>query len=340
MAQLDKNKPVKEIPFALLLGILLFVVFALFLASLILGKVNMPVVGLFNAFTPNDSIHSVIIRELRLPRALLALVIGAGLGIAGASLQGLLRNPLAEPGIIGVSGTAALGAVLAFYSGFSSVIPYALPVGGMIGAVTAVVFLYILAGKDPSILTIILAGIAISALAGALTTLALNLSPNPYATFEIFFWLMGSLTDRSMAHVFLSAPFIVIGIGILLTTARGLEALTLGEDVGKSLGVNLNNLQTRIILGTALTVGASVSVAGVVGFVGLIVPHLIRPFVGHSPSRLLGASVLGGASLTLSADIAVRFLTDGPEIQLGVLTALIGAPFFLMLVLKIRKELP
>ncbi|MCS5607204.1 MAG: iron ABC transporter permease, partial [Alphaproteobacteria bacterium] len=277
-----------------------------------------------------------ILLELRFPRAILAIAIGAALGLSGAVLQGLLRNPLAEPGLIGVSGTAALGAVIAFYSGLSMVCPLALPAGGMIGAGLSVALLYVLSGRDPSILTLILAGVAINAMSGALTTLALNLSPNPYAAYEVFFWLLGSLADRSLEHVALALPFVVAGIALLATTSRGLDALTLGEDVAQSLGINLFGLQARAIIGTALAVGASVAVAGVIGFVGLMVPHLLRPTVGHRPGRLLAASALGGAVLTLAADIAVRSVVVGPELKLGVLTALIGAPFFLMLVLKTR----
>ena len=327
-----------EIPFPLLFGILGGSVVILFAVSVMMGKVTIPISALAEVVTHKDTTYSVIIRELRLPRAILALVIGAGLGVAGAALQGLLRNPLAEPGLIGVSGMAALGAVIVFYSGLSITIPFALPAGGMIGAALSVILLYILAGRDPSILTLILAGVAISALAGALTTLALNLSPNPYAAFEIFFWLMGSLTDRSLTHVGLALPFILVGIGMLMTTGRSLDALTLGEDVAQSLGIGLFGLQTRVVVGTALAVGASVSVAGVIGFVGLVVPHLLRPMVGQRPSRLLIVSAPGGGALTLAADTLVRFAGNGPELHLGVLTALIGAPFFLALVLKIRRE--
>jgi len=322
----------------LLFCALSFLVLILFIVSVLMGKAIIPISALTEAFAEEDTAYAVIIRELRFPRAILALAIGSALGVAGAALQGLLRNPLAEPGLIGVSGTAALGAVIAFYSGLSATFPFALPVGGMIGAVLSVLLLYILAGRDPSVLTLILAGVAISALAGALITLALNLSPNPYAAFEIFFWLMGSLADRSLDHVALALPLIIIGMVILMTTGPGLDALTLGEDVAQTLGVGLFGLQARVIIGTALTVGASVSVAGVIGFVGLVVPHLLRPAVGQIPARLLIVSAPGGAALTLAADTAVRFLTNGPELHLGVLTALIGAPFFLALVLKIRRE--
>ena len=327
----------EEVSFPWLLFWLVILVVMLFFISVLFGKVTIPLSLLVEAFAKDEAAYGVIIREIRFPRAILALSIGAALGVAGAALQGLLRNPLAEPGLIGVSGTAAFGAVIAFYTGFSVTFPLALPFGGMIGAAISVVLLYILAGRDPSVLTLILAGVAISALSGALTTLALNLSPNPYASFEIFFWLMGSLADRSLDHVFLALPFIIVGLVMLATTGQDLDALTLGEDVAQSLGVGIFALQARVIIGTALTVGASVSVAGVIGFVGLVVPHLLRRSVGQSPSRLLIASAPGGAALTLASDTAVRFVTSGPELHLGVLTALIGAPFFLTLVLKIRR---
>ena len=325
-----------EIPYPVLLGLLLALVVILSAVSMTSGRASIPLSAFADALTGADTPHATILLELRFPRAILAIAIGAALGLSGAVLQGLLRNPLAEPGLIGVSGTAALGAVIAFYSGLSMVWPFALPAGGMIGAGLSVALLYVLSGRDPSILTLILAGVAINAMSGALTTLALNLSPNPYAAYEVFFWLLGSLADRSLEHVALALPFVVAGIALLATTSRGLDALTLGEDVAQSLGINLFGLQARAIIGTALAVGASVAVAGVIGFVGLMVPHLLRPAVGHRPGRLLAASALGGAVLTLAADIAVRSVVVGPELKLGVLTALIGAPFFLMLVLKTR----
>ncbi len=325
-----------EIPYPALLGLLLAMVVILSALSMTSGRASIPLSDLTDVLTGADTPHATIFVELRFPRTVLAITIGAALGLSGAVLQGLLRNPLAEPGLIGVSGTAALGAVIAFYSGLSMVFPFALPAGGMIGAGLSVALLYGLSGRDPSILTLILAGVAINAMSGALTTLALNLSPNPYAAYEVFFWLLGSLADRSLEHVALALPFVVAGIVLLATTSRGLDALTLGEDVAHSLGINLFGLRARAIIGTALAIGASVAVAGVIGFVGLVVPHLLRPAEGHRPGRLLAVSALGGAILTLAADIAVRSVVVGTELKLGVLTALIGAPFFLMLVLKTR----
>ena len=287
----------------------------------------------------HDTTAVVILADIRLPRALLGLLTGATLGLSGAALQGLLRNPLAEPGVIGISASAALGAVLVFYTGLAAAADWALPAGGMIGAALAVAGLYALSGRQAGTLTLILAGIAIGALANAVISLALSLSPNPFALSEIVFWLLGSLADRSLGQVALTAPFMLAGWMLLLPTGRGLEALALGEDTARSLGVNLERLRLQVIAGTALCVGASVAVCGAIGFVGLVVPHLLRPLVGHNPGRLLTASALGGAVLTLAADIVVRILpTGGQELKLGVVTALIGAPFFLALVLRSRRE--
>tara|TARA_B100000131_G_scaffold146007_1_gene142042 strand:- start:269 stop:1072 length:804 start_codon:yes stop_codon:yes gene_type:complete len=266
-------------------------------------------------------------------------MIGAALGLSGAALQGYLRNPLAEPGIIGVSGCAALGAVIVFYSGLTSIISIALPLGGMAGAAISVLLLGLLAGYKSSVMTIILAGVAITSLAGSLTSLVLSLAPNPFATFEIFFWLLGSLADRSFEHVKLIVFPLVIGIGLLLTTGRALDALTLGEDVASSLGFNLQRIKWTIVIGISLAVGVAVSVSGIIGFVGLVVPHLLRPIADFRPGILLPLSMLGGINLTLAADILVRVISQGPELKLGVVTALIGAPFFLYLVIKSRSKL-
>jgi iron complex transport system permease protein len=286
-----------------------------------------------------DSTAAIIFADIRLPRALLGLLIGAVLGLSGAALQGLLRNPLAEPGLIGVSASAGLGAVIAFYSGASLIFPLALPAGGIAGALLAVSLLYLLAGRQAGMLTLILAGVAISSLAGALTSLALSLSPNPFALSEIVFWLLGSLADRSMTHIYIAAPFMLAGVLALLAVGRGLDALSLGDDTARSLGFSTGRLALFTIGGTAMAVGAAVAVAGAIGFIGLIVPHLLRPLAHYQPSRLLPLSALGGAALLLAADIGVRLGGPGPELKLGVVTALLGAPFFLALVLRHRRNL-
>lgn len=290
-------------------------------------------------FADTPSGAAVIVQEIRLPRALLGALVGASLGLSGAALQGLLRNPLAEPGLIGASGCAALAAVSAFYFGLAAATPITLPLAGMAGALVAVLLLHALAGREGSVLTLILAGVALSSFAGALTALAINLAASAYAALEITFWLMGSLADRSMTHVLLAAPPMMLGWALLLSCARPLDVLSLGEDTARTLGVALPAARLRLILGVALSVGAAVSVSGAIGFVGLVVPHLLRPFAGHRPGPLLLPSALGGAVLVLAADVTVRLVPAGVELRLGVLTALLGAPFFLALVLRARRRL-
>ncbi|MEE4291488.1 MAG: iron ABC transporter permease [Cycloclasticus sp.] len=319
--------------------ILLSSLLVLIAFSLNTGYLNISIISsLTNIINNESTLEALVFEEIRLPRTLLAVLIGASLGLSGAALQGMIRNPLAEPGVIGVSSSAALGAVIVFYFGLAAIFPMALPLGGIAGALLAVIFLYLLTGKNSSMLTLILAGVAVSSLAAALTALALNLSPNPYASLEIFFWLMGSLADRSFTHVWLILPPTLLGWWLMLKGRRDLDVLSLGEDTAQSLGVNLQKLNQKIILGVALTVGSAVSVSGGIGFVGLVVPHLLRPYVGYQPGRLLISSALGGAILLLAADIIVRLLPTQQELKIGVLTALLGAPFFLHLILKSRRE--
>ncbi|WP_293574278.1 iron ABC transporter permease [Phaeobacter sp.] len=280
---------------------------------------------------------TLVMREIRLPRALLAAVIGAGLGLAGAALQGYLRNPLAEPGLIGVSAAAALGAVVALNTGLAAAMLFGLPLAALAGALVAVFLVLLLAGPQGGSLTLILAGIAISAMASALTSLVLNLSPNPFAASEIVFWMMGSLADRSLVHLAIALPFVGGGAVILLRLGRGLDALTLGEDAAQTMGINLSRLRLLLVLGTASIVGGATAVAGAIGFIGLVVPHILRPFVGGQPSRLLWASALGGAVMLQLADLAVRLILPDRDLKLGVVTALVGAPLFLHLIYKTRR---
>lgn len=324
----------------LLTTILIVLLVTAFIASLLVGPAALPLsVSIQALFGGPNEAANLVMQEIRLPRAILALMIGATLGLSGAVLQGYLRNPLADPSILGISSSAALGAVLAIYTGIAATLPIALPLAAMTGALTAVLIIHALAGRHAGTITIILAGLAISTLAGALTTLALNLSPNPYAALEIVFWMLGSLTDRSWLHVALAAPFMVIGGALLVFAARALDALTLGSDVAATLGINLARTRTFIVLGAAISVGAATAVSGAIGFVGLVVPHVMRPLVGQQPSHLLPASALAGAVLILTADIAVRVIAPTRDLKLGVLTALIGAPFFVWLVFKTRREL-
>lgn len=321
-----------------LMGLLGGILLVLIGASLTLGYVDIPPERVWWALVaPSDTSESVIVQELRLPRTLLGVAVGASLGISGAGLQGLLRNPLAEPGVLGISNCAALGAVATLYTGIASAAPFALPAAAMAGALTALMILYGLAGREANVQTLILAGVAISSLAGALISVALNLAPSPHATTEILFWLLGSLTDRGMEHVTWGLPFMVFGWVLLLTTGRALDGLALGEDAAQSLGIHLGALRFRLIAGATLAVGAAVAVSGAIGFVGLVVPHILRPWVGYQPSRLLPASALGGAILLLLADMVLRLVAGEVDLKLGVLTALVGAPFFLHLVLKMRR---
>ncbi|MEQ9042572.1 MAG: iron ABC transporter permease [Alphaproteobacteria bacterium] len=331
------TRPAPLYPLVILLLMTLLVLIAF---SLALGKVDIPFFAAIRGiFADDPPLTSILLAEIRLPRTLLAILVGGSLGLAGAALQGLLRNPLAAPGLIGISSSAALGSVLVFYFGFAETFFLALPMGGVAGALLVVLLIYGIAGRDASILTLILAGVAISSFASALTSLALNLAPSPYAAYEIVFWILGSVADRSFDHVAFVTPLMAIGWILLLRTGRALDALSLGEETASTLGFHLPQVRFSVIVGTALAVGAAVSVTGVIAFVGLVVPHLLRPLVGHQPSRLLGVSALGGAILLLAGDIAVRVFSPGLELKLGVLTAMIGAPFFLYLILKTRREM-
>ncbi|MEM6439099.1 MAG: iron ABC transporter permease [Pseudomonadota bacterium] len=310
---------------------------ALMLASVSIGYVPIPLGDVaLAAFGIGAETDVVIVQELRLPRALLALMVGASLGVSGAALQGLLLNPLAEPGVVGVSASAGLGAVIVIYFGFADHSSYALPLSAMAGAGICTGVLWLLAARNAPTLTLILAGVAIGGLAVSLTSLALNLSPNPWAMSEIIFWLLGSLRDRTFDEVKLAAPFVLTGVGLLLVSGRALEALSLGEEAARSLGVSVARARAQVIVGVSLAVGASVAVAGSVGFVGLVAPHLLRPLVGWAPARLLAPSALCGAAIILAADVLIRLIAVGPELHLGVVTSLVGAPFFFWLILSMR----
>ena len=309
----------------------------LMLASLLIGPADAGIGESLRALWSGEGALGLVMREIRAPRAVLGLLVGASLGLSGAAMQGYLRNPLAEPGLIGVSASAALGAVIALQTGIAAAFALALPMAALAGAGIAVGLIVLLAGPGGGSLALILAGVAISAFAGALTSLVLNLSPNPFAAGEIVFWMMGSLADRSWLHVAIAAPVMAAGAALLWGAGRGLDALTLGEDAAASMGIDLRGLRLRVVLGVAAMVGAATAVAGAVGFVGLVVPHLLRGAVGGRPGRLLLASALGGAALVLAADIVVRVVLPGRDLKLGVVMALIGAPVFLQLIWRQRR---
>ncbi len=282
---------------------------------------------------------ALILWQLRLPRAVLALVVGAGLGAAGAAMQGYLRNPLADPGLFGIAPGAALGAVLSFWTGYAAS-GAALPLFALAGAGGAMALLGLIAGRTGGIALFTLAGLMIASLAGALMSLAISLSPTPFAMSEIVTWLMGAVADRSWREVWIAAPLTLAGIAVLALAGRSLDALTLGEAAARSLGVEPGRLLALLVVGIGLTVGASVAVAGIIGFVGLIVPHLVRPLTDRRPSSLLLPSALAGALLLLTADVLCRLVPlAGGELRLGIALSLIGAPFFMALLLRMRREL-
>lgn len=313
---------------ALLAGIAL--AFAL---SLIAGKVWIPL----DAWTAGDP-RWPIIAELRLPRTLLAALVGAALGLSGAAMQGYLRNPLADPGLFGVSSGAALGAVISLYFGYAAS-PLLLPAFSLTGAGITMAILALLVGRSGSIIVFTLAGVILSSVAGSMTALAISLAPTPFATSQIVTWLMGALTDRSWDDVWLALPLLALGCVLLAFTGRTLDALTLGESAARSMGVDPLRLQLLIVIGVALCVGASVATAGIIGFVGLIVPHLVRPFVGNRPSAVLLPSALAGALLLLLADSLVRAVPTVSELRLGIAMSMLGGPFFLILLLRMRRRL-
>ena len=289
-----------------------------------------------------DATATLILLELRLPRAVLAVTIGAGLGAAGAAMQGYLRNPLADPGLFGIAPMAALGAVASFWIGAV----WALPIAALMGAGSAMVLLALIAGRTVTdgragagggIALFTLAGLMVASLAGALTALTITMSPSAFAMSQIVMWLNGALTDRSWGDVWIAVPLTIAGLAVLLGAGRGLDALTLGEAAARSLGMDPRRLLIALVIGVGLTVGSGVAVAGIIGFVGLIVPHLVRPLTDRLPSSLIVPSALAGASLVLVADCAVRILPFVTELRLGIALSLIGAPFFLWLLIKLRR---
>jgi len=292
-----------------------------------------------NWYQGENTLASIILMEIRLPRAALAVTVGATLGIAGAALQGLLRNPLAGPGLVGVSNCAALGAVIALYFGWAAIAWFAVPVAGMIGAGISVLLIFLIAGHNSSVTTLLLAGVAVNAVASSLISLSLNFAPNPYAMSEMVHWLLGSLANRSMADFQLALPFMLTGWLLILKCARFLDALSLGEDTAQSLGFSPAIEKSVLVIGVALSVGAAVSISGSIGFVGLLVPHLMRPLVNYEPGKLLISSAFGGAILVLLADLTVQMISPQQELKLGVVTALVGGPFFLYLIIKTRNSL-
>jgi iron complex transport system permease protein len=316
----------------LLIAALCLLLAALAVVSLAVGPAHLSLMEVVRGLVDGDGVNGIIIRDIRLPRLILSLSVGATLGLCGGALQGLLRNPLAEPAIFGAPQAAAFGAVAVLYSGAADAFSYALPAAAVAGAAVSVALVLGAVGRGAGIVTLILAGLAVGSLAGAATSLAINLSANPFAVTEIVFWLMGSFEDRSMRHVALAMPFLTICIIVLLRCGPSLRALTLGEETATSLGVDLTRLRFWIIGAVAAGIGGGVAVSGAIGFVGLVAPHLVRPLVGGDPKRVLVPSALTAAALLTAADIGVRLVPSTSEIKVGVVTSLIGVPLFLWLV--------
>ncbi len=315
-------------------GVLVLLLVVVALSSLAVGPAALTPAEVLRGLLRSDGIESLIVRDIRLPRMLLSLSIGGMLGLSGAAMQALLRNPLAEPAVLGAPQAAAFGAVAVLYSGMAGAYSFALPASAMLGALLSILLVIGVAGRSASTLTLILAGLAVSSLAGAATSLAINLSPNPFAVTEIVFWLMGSFEDRTLRHVLMALPFITVGSGLILLCGRGYRALTLGEDAAVSLGVNLGRLRLYTVAGVALGVGAAVSVSGAIGFVGLVAPHFVRRFVASDPQRTLLPSAAAGAILLTAADVLVRLVPATSEIRIGVVTALLGVPMFLWIIAR------
>lgn len=319
--------------------VLVISVLAVACLSVTIGNESIDVVkGLKGLFNDQDSVEAIIIREIRLPRMLVGLICGATLGVCGAAMQGLLRNPLASPGLVGSSSGAALGAVTILYFSGGAWHPQWVPVTGMAGSLIATTLVYVLAGRGSNITTLILAGVAINALATAGISLLLNLAPSPYAVQELIHWTLGDVSNRSIRDFYMMLPCTIVGWLMLVGVGKHLDALTLGERTAKSLGVHPQRIRWRIFIAVSLSVGAAVSTAGMIGFIGLVVPHLLRPWVGYQPGKLLFLSGLGGSAMLLAADIGVRLIETDLPIKVGVLTSIVGAPFFLHLILRSRRD--
>ena len=310
---------------------------AVFCACL-LGSTSLSLANVFDGLTFSGAEeYSVIVWQIRLPRALAAFVTGIALGMSGAALQGLLRNPLAEPGVLGVSAMSVLAATLVLYFGLASASNFILPVSAIAGALLATVLLGFAALRTGSVVTLILIGVGLSSFSGALMSLLLNFAPNPFTLSDMVNWTLGSVANRSLVDLGYSLPFIIAGCILLMTAARGLSVLTLGEEAAAGLGLNLSFQRVLVIVGAGLATGGSIALAGAIGFVGIITPHVMRPLVGHDPGRILIPSALAGGALLVSADILIRILPTYAELKLGVVAAMIGAPAFVWIAIQRRS---
>jgi iron complex transport system permease protein len=328
----------------LLEAALIALIAVLALVSLVVGPAGLSAKATIAGLMDGQGPAGIIVREIRVPRTLLALLIGATLGLSGAALQGLLRNPLAEPALFGAPQAASAGASFMIAYGFAGATSFAVPIAAILGALVSIGGLVAIAGRRASLTVTLLSGLALASFAGAVTALILNFAPNPYAALEIAFWLLGSLEDRSTDHVLIAAPFFLASWILLAANARAFRVLALGEEAAASLGVDIDRLRLTVVIGVALGVGAAVAVAGSIGFIGLVAPHLVRRRVGSDPARVCLPAALMGAVLLLAADIAVRIAPATPsaiavELKVGVVTSLIGVPFFLAMIFGERRTL-
>ena len=317
---------------SLAVGLLLIVLLSALLGSSQLS-LSQTVLALFGA---GSETARIIVWEIRLPRALAAMGVGAALGASGALMQGLLRNPLAEPGVLGVSASASLGAIIALYFGLGFLGAFTVPVLAVTGALAATAVLSVLAAARISAVQLILVGVGLSSFAGALGALAINLAPNRFALSDMVTWMLGSVTNRSLDDLVFVAPFWIAGLGFAILTAPGLRALALGEDTAQTLGVDLARIRSGAISAAALLTGGAVALSGVIGFVGIVAPHLVRPFVRHDPADLLWPSALLGGALIALADLVLRLVPLDQELRLGVMVSMIGAPVFILIAVRNR----
>ena len=299
------------------------------------GPTKIPIITSLKAiFGIGSPLEYTIIWEIRLPRTLAAYLVGLSLGASGAALQGLLRNPLAEPGVLGVSACASLGATIVIYYGIAQSFTYSVPLAAVTGALIGTTLLAIIAEKANSVTALILIGVGISSLGGAGMALLTSIAPNPFYLSDMVTWMLGSVANTSSFDIALCAPFLCAGFLLLRTQIKGLSVLTLGEETAGTLGLNLSRNRMLVVLSAGILTGTAVSLAGVIGFVGIVAPHLIRPLVEHDPGKAIVPSALLAAIILVVADIAVRLFPTDAEIKLGVVAALIGAPIFIMIVYR------
>lgn len=318
---------------------LVFACLASLFSACLLGSTPMGFTRVLSALTGQASTgDALVIWQIRLPRALAAFLVGGALGASGAALQGLLRNPLAEPGVLGVSASAVLGATFALYYGLTSINPWALPLAAILGALIATGLIALAAIRTQSVVTLILIGVGLSSFAGAAMSLLMNFAPNPFSLSDMINWMLGSVSNRSFQEIIFAAPFMAVGLAILFMTRRGLSALTLGEEAASGIGLNLKRQRIWVVLGAGLATGASVALAGAIGFVGIVAPHIIRPFVSHDPARSIVPSALLAGLFLVLADIGVRILPTQSELKLGVVAAIIGAPAFVWIAMQRRAS--